>query len=90
MEAANIVIPTRRCRLRYFRVTLSTFESPWIKEQMPQLVYLPKRTRPTHEWILDQPLVTRGAGAATGYLPTGLLPTGYVPKGYLPTGAATG
>jgi hypothetical protein len=35
----------------------------------------------------DQPLVTNGAGAATGYLPTGLLPTGYLPTGYLPTGA---
>jgi hypothetical protein len=30
----------------------------------------------------DQPLVTTGAGAATGYLPTGLLPTGYLPTGY--------
>ncbi len=37
---------------------------------------------------LDYPLVTKGAGAATGYLPTGLLPTGYLPMGYLPTGAA--
>jgi alkanesulfonate monooxygenase SsuD/methylene tetrahydromethanopterin reductase-like flavin-dependent oxidoreductase (luciferase family) len=42
------------------------------------------------EVVLDQPLVTSGAGAATGYLPTGLLPTGYLPRGYLPTGAATG
>jgi hypothetical protein len=42
------------------------------------------------EVVLDQPLVTSGAGAATGYLPTGLLPTGYLPKGYLPTGAAAG
>jgi hypothetical protein len=45
-------------------------------------------------WPQERPtfahLVTNGAGAATGYLPTGLLPTGHLPKGYLPTGAAAG
>jgi hypothetical protein len=55
---------------------------------MPQVVCHPTRTPLASEWKSDQPLVTNGAGAATGYLPTGLLPTGYLPTGYLPTGAA--
>jgi hypothetical protein len=55
---------------------------------MPQLVHPPQTNgRWRTNGYSDQPLVTRGAGAATGYLPTGLLPTGYLPKGYLPTGA---
>src|SRR5215472_18884692 len=71
-EAASTVTPARHCRLGYFRVTLRI-----LVDQRPDATGSPlsQTNAAAHGEILDQPLVTSGAGAATGYLPTGLLPT---------------